>query len=209
MVGENKSWTGSDLMPKENPYGVDKADHARFFKSVSTISKNIAQGLARLTGSKGEYDPGWIDVSPENIDLMYDTITGSAGRFVKNMIVAPFDLATKEEGKKVAIAKIPFANKVMGSWSERSISNRYYEKSDEIERFKKTYKLADQEERSELSTDPRLKMVKDSDATDKIIKKMRETREKIEKSGKSTELVDQKIIAAQAAFLKRSEQWAR
>ena len=206
MVGENKTWSGSDLMPKESPFGPGKADAYRYWKSTSGIAKNIAQGLHRLTGGQGEYDnTAAVDISPEVIELMYETVTGSAGRFLKDSVVTPIQAITGDE--PVEPAKIPFARRVYGQWSNRSISERYYESADQVERFRQNYLAADADTRKKMASDPRYKMVslvKDAEST---LTKLREARNKAEATGRPTKLIEEKIVNVQTEYLKRSKKW--
>lgn len=209
MVSENKDAFGRDLMPKESPYGVNKADAFRHFKSVSTPAKQIAQALHRLTGGKGEYDTGAIvDISPETLDMVYGTATGSAGRFIKDTLMFPIDLAIKEPGEKIDANKIPFVRRVYGEWSDRSISDRYYKKAEEIERIEKNYKTAPtKEEKIEISKNPMFQDVGPFNQADKTLRKLREARDKAQAAGKPTTVIDQKIVRVQAEILKRSSRW--
>jgi len=203
MVGENKTWSGSDLMPKESPFGPGKADAYRYWKSTSGIAKNIAQGLHRLTGGTGEYDnTALVDISPEVIELMYETITGSAGRFLKDSVVTPIQAITGDE--PVESSKIPFVRRVYGKWSNRSISERYYESAEQVERFRKNYLAADTDTRKKMASDPRYKMVSLAKDTENTLTKLREARNKAEAARRPTKLIEEKIVNVQTEYLKRS-----
>jgi hypothetical protein len=208
MVAENKSWMGSDLMPKENSFGINKADAYRTWRTTSDIPKHIAQALHRLTGGRGEYDnSAVIDISPETIELMYDQLTGSMGRFVKNSISTPLQLAFDENNGTIEPNKIPFVNKFYGAWSDRSISERYYQKAEEVERFKKDLAAADLQTKKELSGDSTKRLIEPTKETEKILSKLREARNKASANGKPTKLIDEKIVKIQTEYLKRSKQW--
>ena len=204
MVGENKNWAGMDLMPKESPFGPGKADAYRAWKSTSGIAKSVAQGLHRLTGGKGEYDnTAGIDVSPEVLELMYETFTGSAGRFLKDMTVTPIQAVTGDE--PVDPAKVPFLRRAYGEWSPRSISTRYYEEAEQVERFRKDYLAADGPTRKELSTDPRYKMVSYTREVENTLDKLRDARNKAEAAGRPTKSIDERILKLQTEYLKRGK----
>ncbi len=208
MISENKSWNGSDLMPKENPYGENTADAYRYWKSASTLSKSIAQGLHRLTGPGGKYDKDkGIDISPETIELWYNTYTGSAGRFVKNMVMTPIDYL---KGEDIDTRRIPFARRFMGEWSDRAISERYYDKVSEVNIYKKNRETATtKEERKQYAQDPLRRIV---DVTAKTGKRLRSTRkhlkdlairqEKIKKNGGNTAQIDARIENVKGSILK-------
>lgn len=202
MVAENKTWAGSDLMPKESPFGPNKADAYRTWKSTPPVIKSVAQGLHKLTGGKGEYDnTAMVDISPETIEMMYETITGSAGRFVKDMVSTPIRALTTDE--PIESSKVPFKRRVYGEWSNRSISNRYYEQTEQVERFRKDYLAADTEERKKLATDPRYKMVNYTRDADNMLDKLREARNKAEAAGRPTKVIEERILKLQTEYLKR------
>jgi hypothetical protein len=202
MVAENKTWSGSDLMPKESPFGPNKADAYRTWKSTPPIIKSVAQGLHKLTGGKGEYDnTAMVDISPETIEMMYETITGSAGRFVKDMVATPIRALTTDE--PIETSKVPFKRRVYGEWSNRSISNRYYEQTEQVERFRKDYLAADADERKKLATDPRYKMVNYTRDADNMLDKLREARNKAEAAGRPTKVIEERILKLQTEYLKR------
>lgn len=200
MVGENKNWAGMDLMPKESPFGPGKADAYRAWKSTSGVAKSISQGLHRLTGGKGEYDnTAGIDVSPEVLELMYETFTGSAGRFLKDIVVTPIQAITGDE--PVDPAKVPFLRRAYGEWSPRAVSNRYYEQAEQVERFRKDFLAADPPERKNLSTDPRYKMVSYTREVENKLDKLREARNKVT----DPKRFEEQILKIQTEYLRRSK----
>jgi hypothetical protein len=201
MIAENKTFTNAPLMP-DNKYGNDKADAYRYWKSASGPAKGVAQWLNKISGGKGEYEPGLLDFSPETIELWYDNITGSAGRFAKNLITVPLDMA---KGEEIETSRIPFVRRVYGEWSDRSISTDYYDEVEKINRLVNNIKTAKtKEERKEFSSDPLIKLVPMMRATEKMLKDLRSNKKIAEASGRDTDLFDEEIVKRQTNFLKRS-----
>lgn len=148
QLGENKSWFGGDLMPKENPFGAPIPDSQRYFKSVNPAFKAAAQWVNSFTGGD-KYKPGVIDVSPETLEMIVETYSGSAGRLIKDALFLPSAIATGD----VEMNKVPFARKLIGDTPERINASVYRDNSDKVEIFMKRFKEADAAERQELRKD--------------------------------------------------------
>ncbi|HDO36184.1 MAG TPA: hypothetical protein ENH07_07825 [Nitrospirae bacterium] len=129
QVAENKSWFGGELMPERNKFAkIPKPDSQRYWKSTGVMSKWITSRLNSLTGGD-KIKGGAIDVSPETLELMVDTIGGSALRFVKDTIGVPVKAFQEEQ---VAISRIPFVRRVAGEKSEWADSKIFYENMEDI-----------------------------------------------------------------------------
>lgn len=76
-VHQNVDWHGGKLYPDWNE---DQADHLKYFRSAREPSVAFAKFLADLTQTDDMTSA--IDVSPEVLDMAFDTFTGAAGRFV-------------------------------------------------------------------------------------------------------------------------------
>ncbi len=137
-VGENKNWAGSPLMPEQNQFSkYPEPDSQRYFKSARALSVDIAQGLNSLTGGN-DIKAGLVDISPETLDLVWDTFTGSAGRFIANV----GNVAVKKiNGDDVALKEIPFVRRVVNEKSEYMDSSLFRKNAEHI------YQLHDQAEK--------------------------------------------------------------
>jgi hypothetical protein len=190
IVGENKQWHGGPLMPEQNTFSKLKTpDSERFFKSVSAPSKYIAQTLSRLTGGddvgiKG----GAIDISPETIDLMYETATGQAGRFVMDMAMIP---AAKD------IKNVPFVRRFVGSISESADNTIYHKALTEVLTVKEQIK-----EDPAYRKEPMAKMIPLADATEKKLRRFRKHKKKLEAAGEDTTEIESRIADAQKRFVR-------
>jgi hypothetical protein len=113
QIAENKSWSGNPLMPEGNPFAKVKApDSELYWKSARKPSVFIAKGMNALTGGD-VVKSGAIDVSPETLDLIWDTFTGSAGRFLADTLEFPINAATGE----LTVSKTPGLRRVYGAKS--------------------------------------------------------------------------------------------
>jgi hypothetical protein len=200
MVAENKTWFGGDLMPKESPYGIPKPQSERFWKSVSPASKAISRKLNSLTGGD-TVKPGFVDVSPEVLDLMVDTYTGSAGRFVKDTLQLPVRMMAGE----VEPRRIPFVRKVYGEQFQGTNTQLYRDRLREVNILEEQFKVAKAKERREIRKDPMFKLIETADMIDKAIKRDSKSRKTRAAKGLDTARLDKKIADLQTKFVKKYE----
>lgn len=137
--GENKNWSGSPLMPEQNQFSkYPEPNSQRFFPSARKLSVDIAQGLNSLTGGN-EIKSGLVDISPETLDLVWDTFTGSAGKFVANTVNVPVKMLAGEE---LSNREIPFYRRFVGEKSDyvdeqifRKNVSHIYQLHDQAEKY--------------------------------------------------------------------------
>ncbi|HDK16970.1 MAG TPA: hypothetical protein ENG75_03390 [Nitrospirae bacterium] len=136
---ENKDWAGRALRPEGNIYDVDSPESQKYWKNVRTTSKRITENLNELTGGD-KVRPGAIDISPELLDLLFDTVTGGAGRFFSDTVATPIKSI---KGEDVTVGDIPLARKLYGSVGTRYDIDNYYKHISDIryaEKQKKEYR---------------------------------------------------------------------
>lgn len=121
MAAENKDYTGRDLMPEQSQFDAPKPDSEMYWKGVSPTSKYVAAIVNNLTGGD-RYESGLVDVSPETLDMMYDTATGSTGKFVANILNLPQRVMSGE----LEPNRMPFSRRFFGQWDDKAISERYH-----------------------------------------------------------------------------------
>jgi hypothetical protein len=129
QVSENKNWFGGDLMPAKNIF--EKAptpDSQRYWKSARGLSVWVAGQLNSITGGD-KIKQGAIDISPETLDLIVDTVGGSALRFFTDIADIPQKMIREE---KTAIHQYPFVRRVAGEPSEWANSKTYHENVEEV-----------------------------------------------------------------------------
>jgi hypothetical protein len=143
QIAENKSWSGQQLMPENMGFGPDKPDSQLYFSSVRRMSRDVAEKINSFGGNKAK--SGYVDISPESIDLWIDFLTGGAGRFLANTQ----DTAAKIfSGEEVERKNVPLLRKVYGKVSPRFDQAEFYDHSSEIETLKA--QLDEYEEDSEM-----------------------------------------------------------
>lgn len=133
---ENKDWSGKPLRPASNPFGVDKPDSQKYWGSVRAPSKWLTDELNSLTGGD-EVRPGAIDISPEAVDLMIDTFTGGAGRFVTDTLATPMKAL---QGEPVETYEVPLLRKLYGTPGAGEVVSTFYESTDTVSLADKQYR---------------------------------------------------------------------
>lgn len=164
MVAENKTFMGTPLKPEHTMDAfAPKPEYQMHWKSAREISKYTAEKLNTISGGN-EIRPGKINISPEWIDLIFDTVFGGLGRTAAN--TQEF-LSNLIQGKESKTENIPFVRKVTGFDSDYGIKSRYYE-------WSKGVVYAKAELKAGVAPDPNLKsLIGTYNIVDKQIKRLR------------------------------------
>ena len=133
QIIENKNFFGGPIMPEQPAYQPKEANSQRYFKSVRKPSKAITTWLNKVTGGTEEIS-GLVDVSPEVVDHLIDTYTGSTGKFVGNLIDTGTSLA--KDGQLPATNNIPIVRQFIKEESEYVSSKVVYYMINESKRTK-------------------------------------------------------------------------
>jgi hypothetical protein len=184
MIAENKDFTGKPLMPEKNPFGVEKPDSERYFKSVNPIAKAATEMVNNLTGGS-RVKSGLIDVSPETVEMFVGTLSGSLGKIIKDTIAVPMILA--KDGS-IESHKVPFARRFIGTKSESENKTIYMQNKKDIDQFIIEYKNALPEERLALQQDQKYKIVPITIQTDRALTHLRKIENKLTKQNKDDQV---------------------
>lgn len=125
----NEDWSGRKIMPDENPYDKSPDPQSqRSFPSTTRLSREVAEGLNRITGGD-EFRSGAIDVSPAAMDYLFGQFTGAAGGFASKTV----DVVNKGwHGEDLQLNQIPFARKVLGETATWQDKNLAYDRMGEV-----------------------------------------------------------------------------
>jgi hypothetical protein len=102
QIGENVAWHGGDLRPPADPYRVgDEPESQRYFRSTPSFYVTVAEELNELPRQFG-FLPQWMrdiggtraqpsrigfmDQSPEVLELWVDFVTGGVGRTAMSLL---------------------------------------------------------------------------------------------------------------------------
>lgn len=126
--GENKDWAGRPLRPEGNPFDVPQPESQQYWNSVREPTRWITEKLNELTGGS-ELRSGTVDINPEMIDLLIDTFTGGAGRFVADTFSTPIKAI---KGEEIEIYEIPLLRKLYGRPGLGTLYQEYYRNADAV-----------------------------------------------------------------------------
>lgn len=177
MVGENKTFYGAPLAPEGNPFSkTPRPDSEKYWRSARKTSVFVAKSLNKLTGGD-EVTPSKIaDISPETLDLIYDTMTGGAGKFIANTLKLPGEIVKGE----FKLSEAPFTRRVIGKKSEHKVISDYNENTTHVYRLRESLKTFP-EKAKELRRDRTFTLIKLAKATDKKIRKLNKLIKKTKK----------------------------
>lgn len=130
----NMDFSGRRIYPEAFPGSIPKADSQTYFSSTSPTAKSVTQFLNEATGGS-EYVPGYIDLSPDVMEYVFDYILGATGATLRRTI----DTATNEMPKLLAgdyenieFNNVPILRKVYGEVSERMSYEDYFDKVNHV-----------------------------------------------------------------------------
>jgi len=195
MVAENKNWFGGPLMPEQNKFEkVPTPDSQRYWKSARMPSVWIASQLNSLTGGN-KVRSGAIDISPETLDLIVDTVGGSMLKFWNNLFGIPISLLRKEESQ---MYEIPFLRRIAGEQSEWADSQIYYDNIRKVltagEELK-TYRRTDQYKVLREKLSPFIGLIQQAKVAEKKTSRLRKAKKKYQAMGNKerVEKIDKRI----------------
>ena len=126
---QNKDWTGQPIF-REDFSNLDPTPGFKRTKdSASTPSKLIAEALNTVSGGN-EYRPGAWSPTPDQLDFIFETLTGGVGRELVKLnttVTAPFT------GDELPAYRIPLVGRMYGNTSGPSgESSKFYENIKEL-----------------------------------------------------------------------------
>jgi hypothetical protein len=130
QVSENKTSFGSPLMPEQSQFSI-KPDYQRYWSSTPSIFVQTAKDFSDITGGD-DVQGGSVDVSPEVLQLMFDTVTGGVGKLGSQLVEAGTRAAT---GRPIKVSQTPFLNRNAGEIDDRKVAQRFYKLRDDVQKF--------------------------------------------------------------------------
>ena len=194
QVAENKTFFGSPLMPEKNIFEkVETPDSQRFWSSVRPTSKFVAEWVNKLTGGD-KIKKGFADVSPETLDLVFDTLTGGAGRFYTDTLALPIKLLKDD----YSLPDVPGARKLIGTPDKYKVSREFYDNIKHVYLIQKQMKEYP-EKRTKLKQDKTYILNSYAKNIDNRLRKLRKIRNKALTDDRK-EKINKKINVLQKKF---------
>lgn len=179
QVWENKAWHGGPLHPAANPYDEStKPNHKKHFRSTTEAAKGLSKVLHDAT-DWNEPAPPFLDIYPDTLDMLWDTVTGGAGKFLSRV----WDFGAKSlesDFEEIPWRKLPVLRRVYGANIEGYTAVEYHKNTETVgyleQRIKDAKEDGDQEEESRLKSKYRHLLM--------VILKLRSTRNALRRLSK-------------------------
>jgi hypothetical protein len=136
-VYTNTDFTGRHIAPEENIYGGGDKASQRYWNNTNPAYVHIADWLSRLSGGDGKYIPGYLEYSPNVLEYWAHFIGGGALTTAQRAIdfVNPNqkgNIYDALSGQDFSMNDVPMARRFLGNISERSNTELYMNKRDEV-----------------------------------------------------------------------------
>jgi len=133
QVEQNKNWFGGTLVPDRFPGkgGTEIPQSQRYWASTRERSKEVASWLNELTGGD-EARPGSIDISPAVLDMLFDQVTGGAGKFLANTENTLELMPEWAAGEEIDTNKVPFVRKVYKTRNKKHSTESFFKFNEDI-----------------------------------------------------------------------------
>lgn len=128
----NRDFAERPIMPDEKQFGPQQPDAQRYWGSVPPYWKAVTDFLTDISGGDS-VRPGGIDVSPETLDYIQQTVLGGAGNFVRNVMSLTGKLLSDDPADVIDKNDLPFVRRVVGDkpvWYDKAA---FYERLGQIE----------------------------------------------------------------------------
>lgn len=119
---DNRDFADRPIMPEPSPYGPPVPDSQRFWPSVPPYLRALTDAMNSGTGGD-RVEAGLVDVSPETLQYLLNTATGSAGATITRMSGAIGKAIDGDPETSVELNDIPVLRRVVGakpSWYDRA-----------------------------------------------------------------------------------------
>jgi len=120
---ENKNWFGAPIMPEQPAFAPAKRDSDRYFSGARDISVDTTHFLNRISGGN-KVTAGKIDISPETIDHIIDTVGGGLGNFLAQTVDGTINTV---KGDLPAPDEMPFIRKLIDTPFEKGEQSTVFE----------------------------------------------------------------------------------
>ncbi|TVR07396.1 MAG: hypothetical protein EA385_12915 [Salinarimonadaceae bacterium] len=126
----NRTWTGAPIKPDEQRWNQGIPQSSQYWRGrTNETIIDFTQALNRLTGGTS-VQPGWVDLSPNQIEYLIDYITGGAGRFAKRGVESAFDAY---HGVGRAPERVPIVRMFRGETNYFAERRRYFDLRSDVE----------------------------------------------------------------------------
>ena len=133
----NEDFTGKPIAPPLSPYdAVHENRSQQYWSNTNPLYITVADLMSQLTGRQGDFIPGTMEASPNQIEYVVNWVTGGTGTFLARASWLAGGVATGDFGE-MEVSDIPFVRKGYGSITERNDLQDYIEGRDQVLRIRK------------------------------------------------------------------------
>jgi hypothetical protein len=134
-LARNENFAGDPIAPPANPYGGDEKASQRYWNNTSPMYVSIANWLSRLSGSEGNYLPGSLEYSPNQIGYVMEWLGGGSATFARRAwdFAVPGGTAYKAlSGGEWSANDVPGLRRFYGNVTSRNDLQYYIENRDRV-----------------------------------------------------------------------------
>ena len=186
-LSENKNFAGSPIYKEDRNPLQPTPGFTRAKDASSEVSRAIAKGVNYVTGGT-RYTPGWASPTPDQIDYIFGTLTGGAGRELNKLYQSVELQAT---GQDVPESKKPVIGRFFGTTDDAfAVSARYWTNVKELNTIESEIKgrRKDRVDATEYKQQhPEHRLIGMANEYEREVTKLRSTRHKTEFDEKLTE----------------------
>lgn len=186
-LAENKNFAGFPIAKEDTNPLQPTPGFARAKDTSSHVARGIAKGINYATGGT-KYTPGLLSPTPDQIDYIFGTLTGGAGRELNKVYQSAEMLAT---GKDIPESKKPVVGRFFGTTDDEiATSTRFWTNVKDLNTLEMEVKgrAKDGEDPANfIQKHPEAGMVRQANKFERQISKMRSERHRIEFDEKLTE----------------------
>jgi SAM-dependent methyltransferase len=133
QLAKNENYFGSPIYRENFPTGTQYPASQLQMGTTRTPFVAAAKMVNGLTGGN-EFEPGWLDFSPDSLEHLAEFAFGGAGAFALRNANA---LEKWSKGEELKTRELPFVRRIMGEPDERIGMSDYYDRKVRLERKEK------------------------------------------------------------------------
>ena len=134
-LARNRDFADRPIVPEWGGFGQNVPESQKFWNSTSTPFKWVAENMNELAGGNVIRSSGPFDISPAQMEYMFDYLTGAAGAFARRTVGFVTDVgpeAISNGFTDIDTTKIPMLRKFVGTINNRGNTEFYYDNAKEI-----------------------------------------------------------------------------
>ncbi|AMO56425.1 hypothetical protein GZ77_06440 [Endozoicomonas montiporae] len=136
QLAVNENFYGAPIYKEGFPGATPRPDSTLAMKSTMPLFRDLSTWLNEATGGTG-FRSGWVDISPDSIEHLFEFTTGGVGAFVGRSFNAAFG---DKKISEMEDREIPFWRKLNGTVSEYRDIQTFYDRLEEVNQYLDEYK---------------------------------------------------------------------